>query len=87
MLYNILSYSALIGFSVFVICSPLNKWLGTKDTSLRYQLSEARDTLTSVVNEMVSAIKPIKLFAWEQRWLDRAMEARMKELKILLKSM
>jgi len=35
----------------------------------------------NIVNELVSAVKFIKFFAWEDRWMNRAMDARNEELK------
>jgi hypothetical protein len=40
----------------------------------------------SVLNEMVSEIKFIKFLAYEDRWTERALEARAKELRVILQS-
>jgi hypothetical protein len=40
----------------------------------------------SVLNEMISEIKFIKFLAYEDRWTERALEARAKELKVILQS-
>jgi len=39
-----------------------------------------------VLNELLSAIKLIKFFAWEDRWTQRTMDARKKELSWMVKS-
>ena len=39
-----------------------------------------------VLNELLGAIKFIKFFAWEDRWTQRTMDARKKELSWLVKS-
>ena len=38
-----------------------------------------------VLNELISELKFIKFFAWEDRWIARALKARGKELKWLIK--
>ena len=40
----------------------------------------------SVLNEMISEIKFIKFLANEDRWMKRALDARAKELKLILQS-
>ena len=39
-----------------------------------------------VLNELLGAIKFIKFFAWEDRWTQRTMDARKKELSWMVKS-
>jgi ABC-type multidrug transport system fused ATPase/permease subunit len=39
-----------------------------------------------VLNELLGAIKFIKFFAWEGRWIERTMDARRKELSWMVKS-
>ena len=46
----------------------------------------ARDKRMGVLNELLGAIKFIKFFAWEDRWTERTMDARRKELSWMVKS-
>ncbi|KAF8171619.1 hypothetical protein K438DRAFT_192545 [Mycena galopus ATCC 62051] len=46
---------------------------------------KACDGRMSVVNELIGAVKFIKLFAWEERWIKRAMAAREVEIKWMIK--
>lgn len=39
-----------------------------------------------VLNELLGAIKFIKFFAWEDRWIQRTMKARKKELSWMVRS-
>jgi ABC-type multidrug transport system fused ATPase/permease subunit len=39
----------------------------------------------AVLNELISEVKFIKFFAWEDRWIARAIKAREKELNWLIK--
>jgi hypothetical protein len=41
----------------------------------------------SVLNEMMSEIRFIKLLAYEDQWVKRALDERSKELKAILQSM
>ncbi|KAJ7662919.1 multidrug resistance-associated ABC transporter [Mycena rosella] len=46
----------------------------------------ARDKRMGVLDELIGSIKFIKFFAWEERWIDRAMAAREEEMKWMVKS-
>lgn len=39
----------------------------------------------AVLNELIGAVKFIKFFAWEDRWIQRAMEARGVEMDWMVK--
>ena len=39
----------------------------------------------AVLNELIGAVKFIKFFAWEDRWIQRAMEARGVEMNWMVK--
>lgn len=39
-----------------------------------------------VLNELIGAVKFIKFFAWEGRWIQRALDAREEEMKWMVKA-
>lgn len=45
----------------------------------------AGDQRMGVINELIGAVKLIRFFAWEDRWISRVEEARAKELRWLAK--
>ena len=47
--------------------------------------STARDKRMGVLNELISAIKFVKFFAWEDRWIQRALDAREVEMQWMIK--
>ena len=55
--------------------------------SIRIQkgVSATRDKRMAVLNELISAVKFIKFFAWEERWIQRAMDARGVEMGWMIK--
>jgi hypothetical protein len=48
-------------------------------------LTAARDARMSVVAEVIQSIKFIKLFAWENKWIDRTMEKRAAEMNQIMR--
>ncbi|KAJ7035492.1 hypothetical protein C8F04DRAFT_1221175 [Mycena alexandri] len=84
-LYQILGWSAFAGFGVLLVGWPLNSYITSWSFSMSKGRSKARDKRTSLVGELISSIKFIKFFAWEDRWINRAMAAREEEMKWMAK--
>uniref|UniRef100_A0A8H7XJS6 Multidrug resistance-associated ABC transporter n=1 Tax=Psilocybe cubensis TaxID=181762 RepID=A0A8H7XJS6_PSICU len=85
-LYQLLGISAFAGFLVLVVGWPLNNFLARRNVRINKGIMSAQDKRMGVLNELIRAIKFIKLFAWEERWIARAMEARELELKWIRKA-
>ncbi|KAJ7470737.1 hypothetical protein FB451DRAFT_1475523 [Mycena latifolia] len=69
-LYQLLGWSAFTGFVVVLMGWPLNKYVTERNR-------------VGVLDEMISSIKFIKFFAWEDRWMEKAMNARADEMEWL----
>ncbi|KAK0184808.1 hypothetical protein F5146DRAFT_1073739 [Armillaria mellea] len=74
------------GFVILLAGWPLNSYLSKRSIRIQKGYMAEKDKRMGVLNELIGAVKFIKFFAWEDRWIDRAMEARGKELKWLIKS-
>ncbi|KAF8836435.1 P-loop containing nucleoside triphosphate hydrolase protein [Paxillus ammoniavirescens] len=85
-LYNLLGISAFAGFIVIVIGWPLNSFITRRSIRIQKGVSASRDKRMAVLNELISAVKFIKFFAWEERWIQRAMEARGVEMGWIVKA-
>ncbi|TDL15864.1 hypothetical protein BD410DRAFT_816853 [Rickenella mellea] len=66
--------------AVLVLAWPLNSYLSRRSLRIYKGISTARDKRMAVTNELIGAIKFIKFFAWEDRWIQRALDARKYEL-------
>ncbi|KAJ7508849.1 hypothetical protein B0H11DRAFT_1962913 [Mycena galericulata] len=85
-LYALLGWSAFAGFGVLVVGWPLNSYVARRRVRMHKGELKARDGRMSVVNELIGAVKFIKFFAWEERWIKRALDAREVEMKWMIKS-
>ncbi|KII83760.1 hypothetical protein PLICRDRAFT_119100 [Plicaturopsis crispa FD-325 SS-3] len=79
-LYKLLGWSTFAGYFVFLVCWPFNKWVAKRAIKIQKGLFSARDKRMGVINELISAIKFIKFFAWEESWIGRALDVREVEL-------
>jgi hypothetical protein len=56
-----------------------------RSVNIQKGLLAARDKRMGVVSEVVSSVKFIKFFAWEEKWIERAERERKEELKWIVK--
>ncbi|KAH7922269.1 P-loop containing nucleoside triphosphate hydrolase protein [Leucogyrophana mollusca] len=85
-LYNLLGLSAFAGFIVLLAFWPLNSYVTKRSIRIQKGVSASRDKRMAVLNELISAVKFIKFFAWEERWIQRAMDARGVEMDWMVKA-
>ncbi|KAJ7693236.1 P-loop containing nucleoside triphosphate hydrolase protein [Mycena rosella] len=85
-LYQLLGFSAFAGFVVLILGWPLNSYFSKRAIRIQKGVLKAKDKRMGVLNELISAVKLIKFFAWEQRWIDRTLDARNEEMKWMVKS-
>ncbi|KAF9555963.1 multidrug resistance-associated ABC transporter [Agrocybe pediades] len=85
-LYQLLGLSAFAGFIVLVICWPLNSFIARRSIRIQKGVMAARDKRMGVLNELIGAVKFIKFFAWEERWIGKALDAREAEMKWMIKA-
>lgn len=85
-LYNLLGISAFAGFIVLLAGWPLNSFVTKRSIRIQKGVSASRDKRMAVLNELISAVKFIKFFAWEDRWIQRTMDAREVEMNWMVKA-
>lgn len=78
-----LGYSALPGFAFIVIMSPIGSQITKHLFKLRKKSMKWTDSRIKAITELVTGIRLIKAFAWEQPYLEKIGELRAKEIKIL----
>ena len=79
LVYQELGPSALAGAAVLAVLVPINA-LGSKFVALlqRKQL-KAKDSRIKLMNEILSGIKVLKLYAWEIPFIKRILASREKD--------
>eukprot|EP00775_Hariotina_reticulata_P001784 gene1784-2118_t len=81
MLVRVLSlWPALAGLAVTVAIIPLTMLLGRLLTAARKDSMAAADARVKLVTEVITGIKAIKLYAWEEPYLTRITQLRETEL-------
>nr|WOF01072.1 ATP-dependent bile acid permease-like protein [Corynespora cassiicola] len=83
LLYQILGYSSIAGIGMMVILLPINLYVSKQFAKIQKLILAATDARIHSTNEVLSNIRIIKYFAWEQRFIGIVNEKRYTELKYL----
>ncbi|KAN0029847.1 hypothetical protein ACTA71_007984 [Dictyostelium dimigraforme] len=73
--------SGLVGLGVMVIALPINAMLCTKSSNYLEKSLEFSDSRTNLTSELITNIRPFKMYAWENLFINKIEEQRKKELK------
>jgi ABC-type multidrug transport system fused ATPase/permease subunit len=83
LLYRILGYSSIAGIGMMIILLPINMYVASQFSKIQKLISAATDARIHTTNEVLTNIRIIKFFAWEQRFIGLVNEKRYTELKHL----
>ncbi|GIZ47453.1 hypothetical protein CKM354_001054300 [Cercospora kikuchii] len=83
LLYLFLGNSSIVGIGMMAALLPVNMYIARKFSTVQAQILAATDARIHVTNEVLTNVRIIKYFAWEQRFLGSVDEKRQVELKYL----
>jgi ABC-type multidrug transport system fused ATPase/permease subunit len=78
---KLLGWGAVIGLSASILLQPIIFYLGKLEASYSSTQQSTRDRKTSLLNEVLQAIRMIKFNAWESQTSARVESVRREELK------
>ncbi|XP_066291928.1 ATP-binding cassette sub-family C member 9-like [Branchiostoma lanceolatum] len=85
LLYFQLGWSAVIGTLLIIIMSPVNYKIARVTERLTKKKMATSDTRMKRINETIQAMKLLKLYAWEQMFIDKVLAARNNEVTEMYK--
>ncbi|GAB7360264.1 hypothetical protein MBLNU230_g8024t1 [Neophaeotheca triangularis] len=80
LLYEFLGYSSIVGIGMMALLLPVNMVIAKKFATVQKKILAATDARIHTTNEVLTNIRIIKYFAWEQRFLGAVDEKRAIEL-------
>lgn len=83
LLYRILGYSSIAGIGMMIVLLPINMYVARQFAKIQKLILAATDARIHTTNEVLTNIRIIKFFAWEQRFIGLVNEKRHVELKHL----
>lgn len=78
-----LSYSALAGFSLLVIGTPILYNIIKKLFTRRRAINQITDQRVSLTQEILQAVRFVKFFGWESSFLERITDIRKREIRAI----
>ena len=85
MLWSYLGVSALIGVATMVFFIPVNVTLGNIVKKLQTQKLKVTDSRIKMINEILSGMKVLKFYGWEDSFKNIVLNIRQNELDFLKK--
>ncbi|RZC38992.1 multidrug resistance-associated protein 1 [Asbolus verrucosus] len=82
-LWDILGPSVLAGLAVMIILIPVNGYIANKVKVLQIKQMKNKDERVKLMNEVLSGIKVLKLYAWEPSFEKQILKIRTKEIQVL----
>ncbi|KAJ2873875.1 hypothetical protein GGH93_002885 [Coemansia aciculifera] len=76
MLYNTLGWSVFAGVAIMVVSIPLNGWISRRMRVLQSEQMKNKDRRTTMISEVLSGVRVIKLYAWERSFISRIQHVR-----------
>ncbi|KAM6180104.1 ATP-binding cassette sub-family C member 4 isoform 2-T2 [Erethizon dorsatum] len=78
--------SCLAGMAVLIVLLPLQSCIGKLFSSLRSKTAAFTDARIRTMNEVITGIRIIKMYAWEKSFADLIASLRKKEISKVLRS-
>uniref|UniRef100_A0A5S6R3S5 Uncharacterized protein n=1 Tax=Trichuris muris TaxID=70415 RepID=A0A5S6R3S5_TRIMR len=82
-LYFEMSSSCFAGFGVLLIMIPIQVGIGRRMGNYRRKVAAKSDKRIGIMNEILNAVRVIKMYAWEYPFMSLVREARAEEMQQL----
>ncbi|XP_019893676.2 probable multidrug resistance-associated protein lethal(2)03659 [Musca domestica] len=83
LMYREIGVSSLFGVAIMILFLPLQAYLGKKTSVLRLRTALRTDERVRMMNEIISGIQVIKMYAWEIPFGKMVQYARLKEMNAI----
>lgn len=85
-LYNEAGYAGLIGIAAVFVVVPIQSYTGKLSSKFRLQTAIKTDERVRLMDEIISGVQVIKMYAWEKPFCALVELARKLELRVVRKS-
>ncbi|XP_014208436.1 probable multidrug resistance-associated protein lethal(2)03659 [Copidosoma floridanum] len=85
-LYNESGYAGVAGIVAIFLVVPMQSYLGKLSSRFRLQTAIKTDERVRLMDEIISGVQVIKMYAWEKPFCALVGQARKLELKVVRKS-
>nr|XP_012230280.1 PREDICTED: probable multidrug resistance-associated protein lethal(2)03659 [Linepithema humile] len=85
-LYAEVGYAGLIGIAIIFVVVPIQSYTGKLSSKFRLQTAIKTDERVRLMDEIISGVQVIKMYAWEKPFCAMVELARKLELQVVTKS-
>ncbi|KAL6254635.1 hypothetical protein P5V15_013942 [Pogonomyrmex californicus] len=85
-LYQEVGYAGLIGIAAIFVVVPIQSYTGKLSSKFRLQTAIKTDERVRLMDEIISGVQVIKMYAWEKPFCAMVELARKLELRVVTKS-
>lgn len=82
-LWGVLGPSVMAGFGSMILMIPINGWMANMSRKFQVKQMLEKDGRVKLMNEILSGIKVLKLYAWELSFEDKILGIRDREVQKL----
>eukprot|EP00004_Rigifila_ramosa_P018380 TRINITY_DN4565_c0_g1_i3.p1 TRINITY_DN4565_c0_g1~~TRINITY_DN4565_c0_g1_i3.p1 ORF type:complete len:991 (-),score=281.77 TRINITY_DN4565_c0_g1_i3:1492-4185(-) len=86
LLWDVVGLSLLAGLFAMLLMVPVNAYFASKMKNLQKAVMDNKDARSKEINEVMTGIKVIKLYAWENSFMQKITGIRNDELESLRRS-
>ncbi|XP_054728886.1 probable multidrug resistance-associated protein lethal(2)03659 [Anastrepha obliqua] len=79
-MYTEIGWPAIVGIAAIALFIPLQAWAAKATAKYRHRFSEYGDERVKLMNEIITAIQVIKMYAWEKSFARLISSVRKKEI-------
>ncbi|XP_038168309.1 ATP-binding cassette sub-family C member 12 isoform X2 [Arvicola amphibius] len=84
--FFILGSTALVGICVYIIFIPIQMFMAKLNSAFRRSAISVTDKRVQTMNELLTCIKLIKMYAWEKSFINTIHDIRKREKNLLKKA-
>ncbi|XP_057378671.1 LOW QUALITY PROTEIN: ATP-binding cassette sub-family C member 4-like [Daphnia carinata] len=82
-LLHVIGPSCLVGLAVLILFVPLQSWMGKVFSKLRLETAKRTNERIRTMNEIISAMRVIKMYTWEKPFAKLIAKCRRKEINVI----
>ncbi|KAM8705280.1 hypothetical protein ACLKA7_009702 [Drosophila subpalustris] len=86
-IYQVIGWPALVGIASIIVFIPLQVWTAKATARFKHLSAEYGDERVKLMNEIISAMQVIKMYAWEKSFAKLIARVRKKEMGAIRGSM
>ncbi|CAH3031314.1 unnamed protein product [Pocillopora meandrina] len=83
LVWYLVAWQALLGISFFLVVVAYGSFIARETGKIRHRAAAVTDERLKIMNEIISGIRMVKMYAWEWKFRDLVAQIRRKEISLI----